>query len=99
MVSKTDQPDGRDAALKPAAAPVELKSAELRGASPLTPQELQRLSRDGEDAADRLLGQSRALDAIRLGIGVDAPGYNVFVTGLRTRAERDSILRLLQERA
>lgn len=99
MATKTDQPAARDGALKPATAPVDLKAAELRGASPLDAQELQRLSRDGEEAVDRLLGQSRALDAIRLGIGVDAPGYNVFVTGLRTRAERDSILRLLQEQA
>ena len=85
------------AGLKAAAAPVELKSTELRGGSPLTGEELMRLSRDG--VADQLFGQQRALDAIRLGIGIEAPGYNVFVSGLRTRAERDSILGLLQERA
>ena len=94
----TDHEDSSDgAARQPATPPVELKAAELRGASPVSSAELKRLSRDGE--SDQLLGQSRALDAIRLGIGVDAPGYNVFVSGLRTRAERDSILRLLQERA
>ncbi len=95
MTDHDESPDGR--ALQPAIAPIELKPDDLRGASPVTSAELMRLSRDGE--SDQLLGQSRALDAIRLGIGVDAPGYNVFVSGLRTRAERDSILRLLQERA
>jgi hypothetical protein len=83
--------------LKAAMAPVEVKTSDLRGGSPIPPAELLRLSHDG--VADQLFGQNRALDAIRLGIGIDAPGYNVFVSGLRTRAERDSILRLLQERA
>jgi predicted ATP-dependent protease len=95
MTDHDDSP--AEGALKPATPPVEIKAADLRGASPLTSAELLRLSRDG--GSDQLLGQSRALDAIRLGIGVDAPGYNVFVSGLRTRSERDSILRLLQERA
>ena len=49
--------------------------------------------------ADGLLGQERALDAVRLAIGIDAPGYNVFVTGLRTRQERGTVLRLLEEQA
>ena len=87
----------RSAPLKSAAPPIELKPADLRGGSPFPPAELLRLSHDG--VADQLFGQNRALDAVRLGIGIDAPGYNVFVSGLRTRAERDSILRLLQERA
>jgi predicted ATP-dependent protease len=95
MTDHNDSPDA--SALKPATPPTELKVAELRGASPVSSAELMRLARDG--TSDQLLGQSRALDAIRLGIGVDAPGYNVFVSGLRTRTERDSILRLLQERA
>jgi len=98
MVPMTDHDDSPAArALQPATPPIELKPDDLRAASPISSAELMRLSGDGE--SDQLLGQSRALDAIRLGIGVDAPGYNVFVSGLRTRAERDSILGLLQERA
>src|SRR5258707_34377 len=98
MVPNTDHDELQDgAALKTAPPPVELMASELRGASPIPPDELLRLSRNGE--GDHLLGQERALDAVRLGIGIDAPGYNVFVSGLRTRAERDSILRLLRERA
>ena len=98
MALKTDHDELQDGGtLKSAPPPVELVASDLRGASPIAPEELLRLSRDGE--VDHLLGQGRALDAIRLAIGIDAPGYNVFVSGLRTRAERDSILRLLRERA
>src|SRR5579864_1504660 len=74
-----------DGALKPAAAHPELKPAELRAVCPLT--------------SDELVGQQRALDAIKLAIGINAPGYNVFVTGLRTRDERGSVLQILGEKA
>lgn len=91
------EPELKLAELKPAAPPIALASGQLRGTSPVAPDELERLARDGHD--HQLLGQGRALDAIRLGIGIDAPGYNVYVSGLRTREERDSILLLLRERA
>jgi predicted ATP-dependent protease len=98
MASKSDtETTSSSPELKAAEPPVELAAERLRGASPLPPEELERMAREGHD--QRLLGQSRALDAIRLAIGIDAPGYNVFVSGLRTREERDSILRLLEERA
>ena len=32
--------------------------------------------------SDRLFGQERALEAIRMGLAVESPGYNVFVCGL-----------------
>src|SRR5258708_29562634 len=51
------------------------------------------------DGDGDLFGQSRALDATRLAIGIDAPGYNVFVSGLRSRPERESVLRILREKA
>jgi len=75
----------------------ELKASELRGLAPLSPEELKRAA---ETTLDHdLLGQQRALDAIRLAIGIDAPGYNVFTSGLRSRAEREQILRLLEAKA
>src|ERR1700719_3370835 len=83
-------------ALKAAAAPVELGAAELRGHSPLSPDELVRAGRDG---AHELLGQQRALDAVRMAIGIGAPGYNVFASRIRTRRERESIVRILEQRA
>lgn len=87
----------REAPLRPGSVPAELKSAQLRGLAPLSPAELEQAA--GVAADHDLLGQQRALDAVRLAIGIEAPGYNVFVSGLRTRLERDAITRLLEEKA
>jgi predicted ATP-dependent protease len=98
MPSKSEPTTTQDApALKPAAPAQELTAAELRGKIPLDAAELARAAQTFE--APELLGQQRALDAIRLATGIDAPGYNVYVSGLRTRHERESILRLLEEKA
>jgi predicted ATP-dependent protease len=99
MSELTESPDAGSgsADLKAAPPPVELKPSELRGAPPLEREDLARLTKGAD--GDELLGQQRALDAIRLAIGIEAPGYNVFVSGLRTRQERQSILRLLEEKA
>ena len=49
MAPKTDHDELHDgAALKSAMPPIELKASDLRGASPIAPEELLRLSRDGE---------------------------------------------------
>ena len=89
-------PAPREQALQVAAPPVELRADELRGHSPLGPDELVKAARDG---AHELLGQQRALDAVRMAIGIGAPGYNVFVSRVRSRRERESIVRILQQRA
>jgi len=83
--------------LQPAQPVAELKASELRGLPPLGPDELKRAAESKLD--HDLLGQQRALDAIRLAIGIDAPGYNAFTCGLRSREEREQILRLLAEKA
>ncbi|HEY6418733.1 MAG TPA: ATP-binding protein [Candidatus Binataceae bacterium] len=83
--------------LKPAAPRSELTASELRPALPLDDNDLMRASATGD--SQELLGQQRALDAVRLAIGIDAPGYNVYVSGLRSRHERESVLRLLREKA
>jgi predicted ATP-dependent protease len=48
------------------------------------------------------IGQPRALDAIELGLGVDAPGYNLFVAGVagsrRTATVRDYLERVAATR-
>ena len=93
---KKPAPAPHEQALKPAASPVELRVDELRGRSPLSPDELVNAARDG---AHELLGQQRALDAIRMAIGIGAPGYNVFVSRVRSRRERESIVRILQQQA
>ena len=88
---------GNNNALLPATAPTELAASELRIPLPLDAAGLERAA--SSDGLVDLFGQGRALDGVRLAIGIDAPGYNVYVSGLRTRPERDSILRLLQEKA
>src|SRR5215471_11465282 len=83
--------------LKPAALAAELTAASLRPKIPLDVAGLLRAANSFETS--EMLGQQRALDSVRLAIGIDAPGYNVYVSGLRTRHERESVLRLLSDRA
>jgi predicted ATP-dependent protease len=87
----------QEQALRPASPPRELAVSDLRGYSPLGADELQRAA--SGPATQGLFGQHRALDAVRMAIGIGAPGYNVFVSRLRTRRERQTIVRLLTERA
>ncbi|HZO81017.1 MAG TPA: ATP-binding protein [Candidatus Binataceae bacterium] len=94
---RTDSGAAARPPLAPAPPAAELSAADLRAPSPLSADELMRAAA-GPDAHE-LLGQDRALDAVRMAIGIDAPGYNVFVSRLRTRRERDAIIRLLSKRA
>jgi len=97
MADTTNPAPPPDTELKRAEAPKELTAAETRAASPVSGENLVRAATEG--SAEELLGQNRAFDAIKMGIGIDAPGYNVFVTGLRSREERESILTLLRAKA
>jgi predicted ATP-dependent protease len=98
MAQSADHADSQKlASLKPAATHPELKASELRGIAPLSGAELEQAADNG--AGNELFGQKRAMDAVRMAIGVDGPGYNVFVSGLKTLEERGAILRLLEERA
>ncbi len=97
MPAETDQHPDSATNLQKAVAAHELVAAELRGLAPLEPEELKRVAAAATDG--ELLGQQRVLDAIRLAIGIAAPGYNVFATGVRGSTEREAILRLLREKA
>ncbi|HLH76627.1 MAG TPA: ATP-binding protein [Candidatus Binataceae bacterium] len=77
-----------------APAMAELEAAQLRGMAPLTQP-----AASERGPSEELLGQGRALDAIRMAIGIAAPGYNIFVTGVRGGREREAILHLLRTRA
>src|SRR5271168_1736239 len=90
-------PAEKAAELKAAPQPIELPPSELRGAPPLSPDELLAASHNG--GGEELLGQGRAFNAIRMAIGVGGPGYNVFVSGVRSREERESVMKLLAEKA
>ena len=45
---------------------------------------------------DRMIGQDRALEALRFGLEVDKPGYNLFVTGLTGTGKTSAIKAHLQ---
>ena len=45
---------------------------------------------------DRFIGQDRAQEALRFGLGVDKPGYNLFVTGLSGTGKTSAIKAHLQ---
>ncbi|MDA1256651.1 MAG: ATP-binding protein [Chloroflexi bacterium] len=63
----------------------------------------------GFDCTDELeppsefIGQDRAVAAVQFGLGVDRPGYNIFVTGLtgtgRTSAVETLLARVVEERS
>ena len=96
MPAETDQHP--DSVTNQKAAPAhELVAGELRGLAPLEPEELKHVAAAATNG--ELLGQQRVLDAIRLAIGIQAPGYNVFATGVKGSTEREAILRLLREKA
>jgi lon-related putative ATP-dependent protease len=46
---------------------------------------------------EEIIGQERALDAIRLGLNVNHPGYSIFVTGLVGTGRTTTIKQLLEE--
>lgn len=59
--------------------------------------ELAALRREGLDQRPRSIGQPRALEAIRLGLSIDAPGYHVFVSGPAGTGKMSTVLSLLRE--
>jgi lon-related putative ATP-dependent protease len=54
-------------------------------------------STDDIDASHDVIGQQRAIDAIRVGLNVPSRGYNVFVTGLSGTGRSTTIIQLLEQ--
>jgi hypothetical protein len=46
------------------------------------PEKLEFQSTEDIPISEEIIGQERALEAIRLGLDIDGFGYNIFVTGL-----------------
>ena len=44
-----------------------------------------------------IIGQKRGVEAFKFGIGIDRPGYNVFVTGAAGSGRMATVRKLLQE--
>jgi ATP-dependent Lon protease len=52
---------------------------------------------EGIQACDEIIGQERALEAIRLGLDIEGIGYNIFVTGLAGTGRFTTIKCVLEE--
>ena len=44
-----------------------------------------------------IIGQKRGVEAFRFGMGMDKPGYNVFVTGTSGTGRMSTVKKLLEE--
>ncbi len=44
-----------------------------------------------------IIGQKRGVEAFRFGMGINKPGYNVFVTGAPGSGRMSTVRKLLQE--
>lgn len=53
-------------------------------------------SSDGFEAVQEIIGQERALNAIKTGLAIKSPGYNIFVTGLAGTGRTTTIKKLLE---
>lgn len=52
---------------------------------------------DQAEPLDGVVGQERALHAVKLGVDVGAPGYNIFVCGLAGTSRGGTISRMIEE--
>jgi hypothetical protein len=52
---------------------------------------------DDLEATGEIIGQERAIDAIKLGLNVEQPGYNVFVVGYAGTGRSTAIQKMLEE--
>src|SRR5262245_4633588 len=75
--------------------PRELRAAELRWTC--DPRSLGFRTTSELGSADEIVGQARALAAMRLGLEFHSPGYNVFVTGLTGTGKTTAVKRLLDD--
>ena len=48
---------------------------------------------DELEPLDEILGQDRGVDALRFGIGIQRPGYNILVTGAPRTGRMDAVKR------
>jgi ATP-dependent Lon protease len=61
------------------------------------PENLKFESTEDLPISEEIIGQERALEAIRLGLDIDGFGYNIFVTGLVGTGKKTAIKGLLEE--
>jgi len=81
--------------IKPAPQPNELPPAKLRWRCELSRIPFETTAQ--ADLREGFVGQERALRALKMGVELSAPGYNVFVCGLAGTSRGGTIARMIQE--
>ena len=81
--------------LKPAAAHAELPSTKLRWRCELPRIPFETTAQ--AELREGFIGQERALRALKMGVELSAPGYNVFVCGLAGTSRGGTIARMIEE--
>src|SRR2546427_364099 len=80
---------------KPAPKPTELPPAKLRWRCELSRIPFETTAQ--AELREGFVGQERALRALKMGVELSAPGYNVFVCGLAGTSRGGTIARMIQE--
>lgn len=80
--------------LQKAEPPVSLKPAELRWKC--NPQIFSFESTIELDPIEGIVGQERALRAIKLGVDLQAPGYNIYISGLSGTGKATTVKKMLE---
>src|SRR6202790_535277 len=81
--------------LKPAASPTELAPTKLRWRCELPRIPFETTAQ--AELREGFIGQERALRALKMGVELSAPGYNVFVCGLAGTSRGGTIARMIEE--
>jgi len=63
----------------------------------LDPATLPFKSTDDLEPLDEIVGQKRAVEAFKFGMGIDSQGYNVFVTGMPGTGRMSTVRKMLEE--
>ncbi len=71
-----------------------LRNNELRWTCPKS--WIPKSRKSGGDPLSNFIGQERALEALEMGLSVDAPGYNIFVAGLESGQKFATLAPLLE---
>ena len=74
--------------------PKELKKEDLRWQC--NPEDLAFDSTDDLEPIEGILGQERALKAIKLGVDLRSPGYNIFIAGLSGTGKATTVKKMLE---
>ena len=80
--------------LKPAATPTELAPTKLRWRCELPRIPFETTAQ--AELREGFIGQERALRALKMGVELSAPGYNVFVCGLAGTSRGGTIAKMIE---